>query len=254
MKPNAPRRKRPIVPPAAKEPTLGQAGFPSYAAFRGRPLLAGQEATVWDACQARLSVQNPRCWAASISKDFRVDIEISAFKALESGLLREVAAIEIRGREVPTILEALQKHTSVDRLLLCKSAPSRLVLLVDEKNCVACGIAACSESVVVTTAYQGRGDSEWTVISADASSLKSLLRMLKEQGCPAEIEAIPLSEGKSEATARQREILSAALEMGYFDDPKRAGLHDLARKFSISRVSVRELLRKAENRVLRRFL
>jgi len=117
--------------------------------------------------------------------------------------------------------------------------------------CVPCAVAVHSKNVVAGAEFRGRALLEWTVISDDAASLKSLLQELRSRDCRAEARELALSEGKSMLTGRQREVRSAAVDMGFFDSPKRAGLQELAHKFKISKVSVRELIRKAENRVLR---
>lgn len=238
-------------------PTLsfhGWAAFLGYIAFQRHPLHAKVELGVSNACQARLVIQDPGCWAASISRDFGVRIELSGFKVIAPELVRELASIELQESGARGLVNVLHESISIDRLRLCRSPPSRLVLLVDDKKCVACNVAARSESVIVTAVYRGRVDAEWTVVSADASSLRSLLMTLREQNCAADVKASSPQVGDFELTDRQMQVLSAAMDMGYFDNPKRAGLPELARRFEISKVSVRELLRKAEKRLLRRQL
>ncbi|MFB6194399.1 MAG: GAF domain-containing protein [Halobaculum sp.] len=51
-------------------------------------------------------------------------------------------------------------------------------------------------------------------------------------------------------TDRQREILSAAYQLGYYDSPKRIGGDGLAERFDVSRSTVHQHLRAAERKVL----
>lgn len=52
-------------------------------------------------------------------------------------------------------------------------------------------------------------------------------------------------------TARQQEVLLAALEAGYYDDPRRATYDDIAKTVDCSATTVGEHLRKIERRIIR---
>lgn len=52
-------------------------------------------------------------------------------------------------------------------------------------------------------------------------------------------------------TTRQREILETAVEIGYYDDPRRATVTDIATELGISQATASEHLRKLEARVFR---
>jgi len=156
--------------------------------------------------------------------------------------------------QAKTALVLLQELPTITQLSVCEYLAGRLVLMVDAKSCGPCLIAAHSESVVTKAVYGGANPLEWTTISTDAASLRSLLGTLRAQDCSAEIVGLSPSIPNVELTGRQREVLSAAVNMGYFDEPRRIDLRDLALRFGISRVAARELLRKAERKLLHRFL
>ncbi|WP_276261441.1 helix-turn-helix domain-containing protein [Haloglomus litoreum] len=54
----------------------------------------------------------------------------------------------------------------------------------------------------------------------------------------------------AELTDRQQEILLTALEMGYYEQPRRATYEDLATELDCTKTTVGEHLRKAEEKVL----
>lgn len=54
----------------------------------------------------------------------------------------------------------------------------------------------------------------------------------------------------AELTDRQQEILLTALEMGYYEQPRRATYEDLAEELDCTKTTVGEHLRKAEEKVL----
>jgi predicted DNA binding protein len=67
------------------------------------------------------------------------------------------------------------------------------------------------------------------------------------------VELLKLSSVDSEEllTSRQETIIVTALERGYFDEPKRTSLVDLAEEFHVSVSTASEILRKATHKIMR---
>lgn len=61
---------------------------------------------------------------------------------------------------------------------------------------------------------------------------------------------VPAAEILGSLTAKQSEALSAALEAGYYDVPRKATLQDIAERLGRPRTTMEEHLRKAEGKVL----
>lgn len=51
-------------------------------------------------------------------------------------------------------------------------------------------------------------------------------------------------------TARQREAVAAAVDVGYYDSPRRGSVEDVATRLDVARSTAAEHLRKAESRVM----
>jgi predicted DNA binding protein len=58
---------------------------------------------------------------------------------------------------------------------------------------------------------------------------------------------------KPQITARQEFILKTALELGYFDYPKRIDLKGLSERLGISYTTISEILRRAERKIIGEF-
>ncbi len=89
---------------------------------------------------------------------------------------------------------------------------------------------------------------------ADSGSENRVLQMLRSLGIRFELKGRTAVRGAAglagELTARQREILSLAWNLGYFDIPARAGLHKIAGLTGLSRNTVSQHLRRALRHVL----
>ncbi|MFC7173846.1 helix-turn-helix domain-containing protein [Haloplanus litoreus] len=97
--------------------------------------------------------------------------------------------------------------------------------------------------------------------AADMAELRSIItalraeyptvdirRLLQSQGDPAENDLVFLDRGR--LTARQREVLERAHEMGYFEHPKGANAGEVADSLDISRSTFSEHLSAAQTKLL----
>ncbi|MFX0125073.1 MAG: helix-turn-helix domain-containing protein [Candidatus Hodarchaeota archaeon] len=88
----------------------------------------------------------------------------------------------------------------------------------------------------------------------DTETIKELLQIIESLG-PIKINSVqnyPFSELDylSSLTERQREIISLAKETGYYEIPRKISTEDLSEKLGISKSTLIEHLRKAENRII----
>ena len=91
---------------------------------------------------------------------------------------------------------------------------------------------------------------------ADEPAEKQILALLDSLGIPFELKSRrrapgAVSEADGGLTARQREVLSLAWNLGYFDVPARVGLEKIASLTGMSRNTVSQHLRRGVRRILR---
>jgi predicted DNA binding protein len=63
--------------------------------------------------------------------------------------------------------------------------------------------------------------------------------------------AVSLSAAFSDLTTKQADAIATALELGYYQVPKKTTTEDLALKHKVPRTTYEEHLRKAESKILR---
>ncbi|WP_336037756.1 helix-turn-helix domain-containing protein [Halobacterium yunchengense] len=114
--------------------------------------------------------------------------------------------------------------------------------------------AQASLLVVPPVVYTDDGDAVFEVVG-DADDLRGLLEAL-----PASVDATvervgeydrPRGSGAS-LTDRQREVVAAAVDLGYYDVPREATLEDVAAELDVAASTVSDHLRKAEAEVMGR--
>ncbi|MFB6091567.1 MAG: helix-turn-helix domain-containing protein [Haloquadratum sp.] len=108
-----------------------------------------------------------------------------------------------------------------------------------------------------------QGWEHYTVIAFDESDVRALLADLEadrdvevlsktaitEQQIPHSMLA-PVDQLFEDVTERQMAALRLALESGYYEQPRKTSLRELAQKTSVARSTYEEHLRKAENKLL----
>lgn len=118
-------------------------------------------------------------------------------------------------------------------------------------------------STLLWPAVYRDGFEYFTVLSPSREAVGSLLEdleafgdvdleRLSEVGPGGIGSSVPLADLASEVTERQIEVLRAAIDAGYYEQPRRTDLEALADGFGIAPSTLREHLRKAEERLLSR--
>ena len=203
--------------------------------------------------EATVQVRIPGCWVAQIANDGRsvrvVDRKVAAREmhslfevsrqgggAPWSGLVEEI-------REVPAVTYAREVTSDEERLLG----------IVHCGNCHSCRTLLSSECFVMDTVARD-GTIEWTLRFDERAKLAQLLEDLKRMRIPTEVKRVVPVRGGSILTPRQEEVLRLAVEMGYFEFPKRVGVAGLAKRFGVSKSTLSETLHRAERKILQSYL
>ncbi|NGM67842.1 bacterio-opsin activator [Natronolimnobius sp. AArcel1] len=115
--------------------------------------------------------------------------------------------------------------------------------------------AALNLVVVPPIVYDTEADFQMTIVGT-AADLQAML-----EGLPDEIDVTVCSIGDydrrhaplvGDCTDRQLEAVEAAVEVGYFDVPRKAGVRDVADELGCASSTAATLLQKAQARVMRR--
>lgn len=104
------------------------------------------------------------------------------------------------------------------------------------------------------------------VLSANENAGRRFMRfldMVKDVMKPQDYQTVPVRPYRPEVrlenafgvlTPRQLEVLQVANEMGYWDEPRRTNLDQVAQRFGVSKAAVHKSLATAERRVMRAFI
>ena len=98
------------------------------------------------------------------------------------------------------------------------------------------------------------GVENWQIMAPSRKELQKAIARLEGHAEIAYIRSSGPDHSSEGLTERQAAALAAAIEMGYFDSPRRASIENVARRMGISASTAVEHLRKAEKKVLESYV
>ncbi|MFQ6088843.1 MAG: helix-turn-helix domain-containing protein [Candidatus Methanofastidiosia archaeon] len=201
--------------------------------------------------EAVLAVKIPNLWHCEVTEKHDVRLKFLSCMPFESG---GRAIVEILGREkiLDYILEELAEKSPKVSLILSEKEKRRLVFKGTMEDCKACKYLVMSGCFLVTPFFAEKGYMNWILVTDEKDSLNFLFEKLKELGCDVKVLKITGLEEEGILSKRQEEILKHAVGKGYFEFPKKIGIRDLAEEFDVSIATISEILRNAEQKILRR--
>ena len=102
-----------------------------------------------------------------------------------------------------------------------------------------------------------RGVQKHTILAPTREVLSDLLHLLRERFTSVHVRrmrASPVGFSPDILTSKQKEAFILAFESGYYTTPRKCSVEELASAIGIKRVAMQERLRRAEYRILSRYL
>lgn len=205
--------------------------------------------------RANLAVTVPEgTWMAAVSNDhpdatFRV---VSAFLREGAG----VGVLEVESDDPVGLLGRLDRAPAVSRLSLLWS-DERTALVQFETTAPTLLEVAHASGVPIRTPFEVRsGRARWEVTTT-TERLGALRDHLDAAGIDYTVEAVGSVTDDRPAgllTERQREVVTEAWELGYYESPRRASLTEVADALGVAKSTASDILHRAESNLVERFL
>jgi predicted DNA binding protein len=154
--------------------------------------------------------------------------------------------------------EALSKElrslSDVTESDLARVASNRVIGSVTSNDCVVCKALVESRTNTFIAPANTERDCRMNYrVYISGEGLPIFLQKLHMEGVAYKIEDLsPLSSSKG-ITLRQQKVLKSALELGYYEFPKKISTEQLANSLGIKAGTVTEILRRAEKNVIKHY-
>ena len=203
--------------------------------------------------EAVLRVTLPCSWVTEVTREHGATVNVVEQKPAGETTLQSLVEIDPGDADPNGLLATLRANPFIHSVEAIVPPKGKILatLLVD--NCHACHTLANSECFLTDATATERGGLEWRLLAPKRSSVESVVSSLKGRGIAVELVAIKSVKGSGTLTDRQARVLSLAYELGYFEFPKKINLSGLARKLGVSKSSLSETLRTAEEKILHEY-
>jgi predicted DNA binding protein len=161
--------------------------------------------------------------------------------------LVEISSPKEHGDSLIRVLKDSENVRSVD---LVRVEPHRTICTVTSKNCPVCPALLGLDCFILSATTNGTGQMEWSLLLNDGARLEKITDRLTSEGVKHSLLEVKRLSSRKALTLRQEQVLEMALQLGYFDFPRKTNLAQLSRKLAITQGTLSEILRRAEKNAL----
>ncbi|MEW6222901.1 MAG: helix-turn-helix domain-containing protein [Candidatus Hadarchaeota archaeon] len=203
-----------------------------------------------DTIRAKVILHMPeKLWLAKVSKQHN-GTTFYLLSFLPTKELIGNTLVKIEGGDINIVLKEIKKHPSLVELNLLERTENSAVINTKTKDPWLLSAMMKSEVILKPPVKVKEGTAEWVVLST-RKKLSALVKMLDEKGVEYRIKSIDKYHEEPVLTRRQAEILNLAIESGYYETPRKVTLEQLARKAGVVKSTLSEVLRAAENKLVK---
>ncbi len=199
--------------------------------------------------EVEMEFRQPVKWIRDVVQTHSASIRIRDIRMSSEGA-RDLIEIFMPGGEVRGFSSELieQKRTRIGSVTIMDD--NHATAIVNAHECAVCK-AILNWDLFLIEAYSNASGNiimKWLV--PDEATVKSFLNRLEEDGVKFDLLKKRSLSKRSDITTRQEYVVKTALELGFFDYPKKVNLEGLSRRLNVSYVTLAEILRRAEKNII----
>jgi predicted DNA binding protein len=194
----------------------------------------------------------PESWIGALCRDDAAVVKVLSLKQ-QGGSKQVTHFVDIYSDRTSsdTINEDLHKLSDVSESELAKVGSNRLVGTITSKNCKVClAIMETNLGYFIGPAETGDDCNVNYKLFMDGDGIPVFLQALHSKDVNYKITDISKLAPKKALTPKQEKVLKTALELGYYDFPKRVTTEQLSDTLGISPSTIAEILRRAEKKII----
>jgi predicted DNA binding protein len=201
-----------------------------------------------------IRVEPERSWLTDIISKHDMTVLIHDCSPFGDDGAQGLIEFDARSNDANEIVQELSSHPDVVGLHLTHSEDSKIIVSVLTKKWVTCTTILRSDCYLRDAKAFPEGVVEWHLLTPEARTLKRIMRSLGETGCQVELMKKRHIESIDRLTDKQIHVVKNALELGYFDHPRRITVRGLAKKTGIAPSTLSERLKRAAKKMAEFYL
>lgn len=191
-------------------------------------------------------------WLGQITREYP-ETQIRVLAAIPDGLTG-VGLIEITGPTTEAVVAAMRAEDDVTDIEILQGGDEDALVQFETSNPLLL-LPARGSSVPLEMPFDIRdGEVTWEV-TAPSEQLSELGAQLDEFGISFSVEYVRQETDRERLlTDRQREVIEAAVEAGYYDTPRQCSLTELADRMDIAKSTCSNTLHRAEEAIVKEYV
>ncbi len=201
--------------------------------------------------EALLALRIPGLWVTPVTEKYNLDVSCRVGGQTEE---RGWGLVELKGgdSEIEKAIAEIKTHPSVGNVTVENRQQGEAFLTVEVVHCPACEVLISSKSFLVFPVEIIKGWMKWLLVTVN-QELGTIIEDLELLNVNFRIERIVKLEVRGVLTKRQEEVVRKALDIGYFDFPRKMDSTRLAQELDISVSTLSEIIRAAERRMFKEY-
>lgn len=202
---------------------------------------------------AKLAITLPdRVWAASITREYP-ETTITALAHVPRGDSGFGLAL-ISSDDLDAVIDAVEAHPSITEVeVVSRTDPEATIEFTTDHPLILFSSQAAGTAIEMPVKIEDG------VATVEVTGSRERLSRLGDHfsALDLEFEVVYIQEYTEPGgilSSRQRELICAAVDRGYYDSPRRCTLTELAEEFDIAKSTCSEILHRAEGEIITRFV
>jgi predicted DNA binding protein len=201
--------------------------------------------------EVHLLVDTPENWVKAMNQDHSALVRIMDAKPSESTpSVQDFVEISSKKASADQLIETLNSSSDIKDADLVKLGPHTVMGTITTQNCPVCSTLSGLNCSLLSAITKEDSKMEWRLLLSGDDTLKKVTDRLDHKRIGYKILEVAHLTNAKDLTTRQEQIVKMALEMGYFEFPKKIKLEELSDRFGVSAGTLSEILRRAEKNIL----
>jgi predicted DNA binding protein len=199
--------------------------------------------------EVEIEFKEPVAWIKDLVKTHSASIRIRDIRISGEGV-KDLLEIFMPSGKIEGFSSELLNNRRVEKDNVTIVDDSHVTAIVNARECAVCK-SILKWDLFLTEAYStGSGDIIMKLLVPDEATVSGFLQRLEEDGVKFELLRKRALSKRGDITARQEFVVKTALELGFFDYPKKVNLEGLSKRLNVSYVTLSEILRRAEKNII----
>ncbi len=200
--------------------------------------------------KATLLIRPLDSWAVDISNRLRTAIRVVDCNIDQNGEVSGLVEFSLDNASKGSIVEGLAKHPDVGDVHFFEEMGGAILASLKVKKWIVLTSMYRLNCYIQGAQTRKDGAIEWRLMVVDEVMLRKVVQDLEKEGCKVKlVRKSKVNEAKL-LTGRQEVVIEKALEMGYFDYPRRVTGRELARRLNITQSTLYETLQDSQRKIL----